>query len=43
MGVTRAHHVYTHLKKCGHIGVLHPRKDLGPGLKNKLLKQAGLK
>ncbi|TPQ29092.1 type II toxin-antitoxin system HicA family toxin [Methylomonas koyamae] len=33
----------SHPSKPGHISVPHPRKDLGHGLVNKLLKQAGLK
>jgi len=42
-GVKGSHHIYTHPKKSGHITVPHPKKDLGVGLANKLLKQAGLK
>jgi predicted RNA binding protein YcfA (HicA-like mRNA interferase family) len=42
-GVKGSHHVFTHPTKPGHISVPHPRKDLGVGLANKLLKQAGLK
>lgn len=42
-GVKGSHHVYTHPHKPGHISVPHPKKDLGIGLANKLLKQAGLK
>ena len=38
-----SHHVYVHPTKKGHISVPHPRKDLGTGLVNKLLKAAGLK
>lgn len=38
-----SHHVFVHPAKPGHISVPHPRKDLGVGLVNKLLKQAGLK
>ena len=41
-GVKGSHRVYTHPIKPGHISVPHPRKDLGQGLVNKLLKQAGL-
>jgi predicted RNA binding protein YcfA (HicA-like mRNA interferase family) len=37
-----SHHVFTHPTKPGHISVPHPKKDLGIGLANKLLKQAGL-
>lgn len=42
-GVKGSHHVYTHPERGGHISVPHPKKDLGVGLTNKLLKQAGLK
>ena len=37
------HHIYIHPKQGGHISVPHPKKDLGIGLVQKLLKQAGLK
>lgn len=42
-GVRGSHHVYTHPNIGGHISVPHPRKDLGPGLTHKLMKQAGLR
>lgn len=42
-GVKGSHHVFTHPAKQSHISVPHPRKDLGNGLVNKLLKQADLK
>lgn len=42
-GVKGSHHIYTHPEREGHITVPHPKKDLGIGLVNKLLKQAGLK
>jgi predicted RNA binding protein YcfA (HicA-like mRNA interferase family) len=42
-GVKGSHHIYVHPEKVGHISVPHPKKDLGIGLVNKLLKQAGLK
>jgi predicted RNA binding protein YcfA (HicA-like mRNA interferase family) len=42
-GVKGSHHIYTHPERGGHISVPHPKKDLGVGLSNKLLKQAGLK
>jgi predicted RNA binding protein YcfA (HicA-like mRNA interferase family) len=42
-GVRGSHHVYNHPVKSGHISVPHPKKDLGTGLVQKLLKQAGLK
>lgn len=38
-----SHHVFTHPIKTGHISVPHPKKDLGIGLVQKLLKQAELK
>ena len=42
-GAKGSHHVYTHPQLGGHISVPHPKKDLGIGLSQKLLKQAGLK
>ena len=42
-GIKGSHHVYTHPQKPGHVTVPHPRKDLGKGLINSILKQAGLK
>ena len=42
-GVKGSHHIYHHPNRPGHIRVPHPKKDLGIGLVNKLLKQAGLK
>jgi predicted RNA binding protein YcfA (HicA-like mRNA interferase family) len=42
-GAKGSHHVYVHPEIPGHISVPHPRKDLGPGLTHKLLKQARLK
>lgn len=42
-GVKGSHHVFHHPEKGGHITVPHPKKDLGVGLAEKLLKQAGLK
>ena len=41
-GVKGSHHIYTHPSKAGHLNVPHPKKDLGIGLVNKLLKQASL-
>ncbi|MDO5679775.1 MAG: type II toxin-antitoxin system HicA family toxin [Pelistega sp.] len=41
--VKGSHHVFRHSILPGHISVPHPKKDLGVGLVNKLLKQAGLK
>ena len=42
-GVRGSHHIYTHPDRPGHISVPHPKKDLGTGLAQKLLKLAGLK
>lgn len=42
-GIKESHHIYTHPLRGGHICVPHPKKDLGIGLVQKLLKQAGLK
>uniref|UniRef100_UPI003340BDFC type II toxin-antitoxin system HicA family toxin n=1 Tax=Castellaniella defragrans TaxID=75697 RepID=UPI003340BDFC len=42
-GVKGSHHIYHHPDRPGHISVPHPKKDLGIGLVNKLLRQAGLK
>ena len=42
-GSKGSHHIYIHPKQGGHISVPHPKKDLGIGLVQKLLKQAGLK
>jgi predicted RNA binding protein YcfA (HicA-like mRNA interferase family) len=33
----------SHPERGGHISVPHPKKDLGAGLVNKVMKQAGLK
>jgi len=38
-----SHHVFNHPHKAGHITIPHPKKDLGIGLVQKLLKQAGMK
>ncbi|SNX28908.1 Predicted RNA binding protein YcfA, dsRBD-like fold, HicA-like mRNA interferase family [Polynucleobacter meluiroseus] len=42
-GSKGSHHVFNHPAKSGHITVPHPKKDLGIGLVQKLLKQAGIK
>jgi len=42
-GAKGSHHVFVHPVKSGHLTVPHPKSDLGKGLLNKLLKQAGLK
>ena len=41
-GVKGSHHVFVHPHKPGHLSVPHPQKDMGVGLVQKLLKQAGL-
>lgn len=41
-GVKGSHHVYVHPQRSGHVTVPHPRKDLGTGLLQKLLKQTEL-
>jgi predicted RNA binding protein YcfA (HicA-like mRNA interferase family) len=41
--VVGSHHIFKHATKPGHLSVPHPKKDLGIGLVNKILKQAGLK
>lgn len=38
-----SHHIFVHGKKGGHICIPHPKKDLGIGLVEKILKQADLK
>jgi predicted RNA binding protein YcfA (HicA-like mRNA interferase family) len=42
-GSKGSHHVFVHPSKSGHLTVPHPKKDLGIGLIQKILKQAGLK
>jgi predicted RNA binding protein YcfA (HicA-like mRNA interferase family) len=42
-GSKGSHHVFNHTHKTGHITIPHPKKDLGIGLVQKLLKQAGMK
>ena len=39
-GSKGSHHVFNHPLKAGHITVPHPKKDLGIGLVQKLMKQA---
>ncbi len=41
-GSKGSHHVFEHPNKSGHITVPHPKKDIGVGLVQKLLKQAGI-
>jgi predicted RNA binding protein YcfA (HicA-like mRNA interferase family) len=41
--VNGSHHILVHPTKPGHLSVPHPKKDLGVGLVNKILKQAGLR
>ena len=38
-----SHHMFTHKTKPGHVCIPHPKKDLGVGLIEKILKQARLK
>jgi predicted RNA binding protein YcfA (HicA-like mRNA interferase family) len=38
--VEGSHHIFKHPKLPGHLSVPHPKKDLGTGLVNKILKQA---
>jgi len=42
-GAKGSHHIYTHSERGGHLSVPHPKKDLGTGLVQKLMKQSGLK
>jgi predicted RNA binding protein YcfA (HicA-like mRNA interferase family) len=42
-GSKGSHHVFIHPIKTGHLTLPHPKKDLGTGLVQKILKQAGLK
>jgi predicted RNA binding protein YcfA (HicA-like mRNA interferase family) len=41
-GIKGSHHVFNQHSRSGHITVPHPKKDLGIGLVQKLLKQAGI-
>jgi predicted RNA binding protein YcfA (HicA-like mRNA interferase family) len=38
-----SHHIFKHRTKLGHICIPHPRKDLGIGLVEKILKLADIK
>ena len=42
-GSKGSHHIFVHPQRAGHLSVPHPKKDLGVGLLQKLMKQAGLK
>lgn len=42
-GSKGSHRVFVHPSKPGHLTVPHPKKDLGTGLVQKILRQAGLK
>jgi predicted RNA binding protein YcfA (HicA-like mRNA interferase family) len=42
-GVAGSHHIFKHATKSGQLSVPPPKKDLGTGLVEKILKQAGLK
>jgi predicted RNA binding protein YcfA (HicA-like mRNA interferase family) len=41
--VAGSHRILKHPTIAGHLSIPHPKKDLGPGLVHKILKQAGLK
>ena len=41
--VTGSHHHFKHEKKAGIVTVPHPKKQIGKGLLNSILKQARLK
>lgn len=41
--VTGSHHHFKHNKKSGIVTVPHPKKHIGKGLLNSILKQANLK
>lgn len=41
--ITGSHHHFKHAKKTGIVTVPHPRKQIGKGLLNSILKQANLK
>ena len=42
-GSKGSHHVFIRPIKTGHLTLPHPKKDLGTGLVQKILKQASLK
>jgi predicted RNA binding protein YcfA (HicA-like mRNA interferase family) len=39
-GAKGSHHIFVHPQHPGHLSVPHPKKDLGIGLVQKLIKQA---
>lgn len=41
--ITGSHHHFKHAKKIGVVTVPHPKKQIGKGLLNSILKQAKLK
>lgn len=41
--VTGSHHHFKHAEKTGVVTVPHPKKEIGKGLFNSILKQAKLK
>jgi len=41
--INGSHHIFINPDTGAHISIPHPKKDLGVGLVNKILKQAGLK
>ena len=42
-GSKGSQHLFVHPQRTGHRSVPHPKKDLGIGLLQKLMKQTGLK
>ena len=40
-GTTGSHHIFARPQRPGHLSVPHPKKDLGVGLLDKLMKQTG--
>ena len=42
-GAKGSHHIFIHPQRTGHVSVPHPKKDLGTGLLEKLMRQTGLK
>ena len=42
-GAKGSHHIFVHPQRPGHVSVPHPKRDLGVGLLEKLMKQSGLK
>lgn len=38
-----SHHIFVHSTKGGHLCIPHPKKDMGIGLLEKILKQADIR